>query len=278
MPYLRRFFLVPPELEDVVSADLWEAETLGVRSETAADGRVLLEAWFAPDAPPFAVAWPGVEMSGEDVVPDTDWLAEYRERAQPFPVASSFFIDPREPGEPPADTPTGRNLLRLPARAAFGIGSHESTSLALELLETLDLTGKSVLDAGTGTGILAFAALLRGARCAVGYDVDPASPFHARDNSRLNALHPLLFAGASAALRAVPRFDFAVVNIVPEQILPEMPGVVRLLRPAGELILSGILAERGRQVLDCMAGLGYSEADRREAGEWVAFRLAPETP
>jgi ribosomal protein L11 methyltransferase len=275
MPYLRRLFLVPPELEDDFSADLWEAGTLGVRSDAAADGRVLVEAWFTPDAPPFEVAWPGIEMTAEEPVPDTDWLAEYRERARPFPVASSLFVDPREPEEPPAEVPAGRTLLRLPARAAFGIGSHESTSLALELIEGLDLAGRDVLDAGTGTGILSFAALLGGARRAVGYDVDPAAPFHARDNSRLNGLAPLLFAGFSDALRAAPLFDLALINIVPEQILPEMPALVRLLRPAGELVLSGILAERGPQVLDCLAGLGYREAERREAGEWVAFRVTP---
>jgi ribosomal protein L11 methyltransferase len=280
MPYLRRLFLVPPELEDDFSADLWEAGTLGVRSDAAADGRVLVEAWFAPDAPPFEVSWPGIEMTAEEPVPDTDWLAEYRERARPFPVAFSLFVDPREPDEPPAEVPAGRRLLRLPARAAFGIGSHESTSLALELIEGLDLAGRDVLDAGTGTGILSFVALLRGARRAVGYDVDPAAPFHARDNSRLNRLAPLLFAGFSDALRAAPLFDLALINIVPEQILPEMPALVRLLRPAGELILSGILAERGPQVLDCLQGLGYREAERREAGEWVAFRVTParETP
>jgi ribosomal protein L11 methyltransferase len=275
MPYLRRFFLVPPDLEDALSADLWEAGTLGVRSDAAPDGRVLLEAWFAPEAPPFAVEWPGAVMTGEEMVPDTDWLAQYRERARPFPVASTLFIDPREPEEPAVEPPDGRTLLRLPARAAFGIGSHESTSLALELIEALDLAGRDVLDAGTGTGILSFAALLRGARRAVGYDVDPASPFHARDNSRMNGLHPLFFAGMSTALRAAARFDLALINIVPEQILPEMPGLVRLLRPGGEMILSGILAERGRQVLDRMRGLGFAEADRRAAGDWVAFRVAP---
>jgi ribosomal protein L11 methyltransferase len=275
MPYLRRFFLVPADLEDDVSAELWEAGTLGVRSDPAPEGRVLLEAWFAPNASPLDLSWMDIEAVGEETVPDTDWLAQYRERAQPFPVAATLFVDPREPEEPAVETPEGRTLLRLPARAAFGIGSHESTSLALELIETLDLTGRDVLDAGTGTGILSFAALLRGARRAVGYDVDPASPFHARDNSRLNGLYPLFFAGLSQALREAPRFDLALINIVPEQILPEMPGLVRLLRPGGELILSGILTERGAEVLDCLSGLGYIEADRRTAGDWVAFRVAP---
>lgn len=272
MPHLRRFYLLPPDLEDLAVADLWEAGTLGVQSTTAADGRTRLEAWFPLDAGPVEMG-SGIEEDGEETVPDEDWFAAWREKAKPFPIGKTLFVDPREPDEEPAGVPEGRRLLRLPARAAFGTGSHESTSLALELLEDAELKGRRVLDVGTGTGVLAFAALIFGARSVVGFDVDPASPFHARDNSGLNGLHPRLFAGRLAALRERPLFDLALVNVVPEQILPEMPDLALLLRPGAELILSGILAERGRQVLDRMKGLGFSEQDRRTAGDWVAFRV-----
>jgi ribosomal protein L11 methyltransferase len=274
MPHLRRFFLLPPALEDLFTADLWEAGTTGVLSTNEADGRLRLEAWFAEDAAPWAPGeWPrqGVVLAGEETVEEQDWFAIWRSQAQPFAVGRTFFLDPREPEELP-EVPEGRRLLRLPARAAFGTGSHESTSLALELMEDMDLRGRRVLDVGTGTGVLAFAALLGGASLAVGYDIDPAAPFHARDNSRLNNLHPRLFAGRLAALRDEPRFDVALVNVVPEQILPEMPGITGRLREGGEAVLSGILRERGRQVIDRMRGLGFLEVDRREAGDWVAFR------
>jgi len=275
MPHLRRVYALPPDLEESAIALLWMAGTLGVQSTAGADGGVRLEAWFPLEAGP-AEMIPGVELEREETVPDADWLAAWRERAQPFPVGRSLFLDPREPREAdnaPVETPEGRRLLRLPARAAFGTGSHESTSLALELLEDADLQGRRVLDVGTGTGVLAFAALASGAESVTGFDLDPAAPFHARDNSALNGLHPRLFAGRLAAIRQRPLFDLALVNVVPEQILPEMPGLIRLLRPGGEAILSGILQERGRQVLDRMRGLGLAERDRRAAGDWVAFRV-----
>lgn len=286
MPHRRRFYLLPPELEDAFVAALWMEGTQGVRTDTAADGRIRLEAWFEPEAPPFEdeEAWRrrGVEPAGEELVPDTDWLAHYRETVKPFSVGRSLYIDPREPGAHREDTavevPAGRKLLLLPARAAFGTGSHESTSLVLGLLESMDLGGRRVLDVGTGTGVLSFASLLFGAGRAVGFDLDPAAPFHALENRRLNDLHPLLFVGRLAALRpelpAALRFDLALVNVVPEQILPEMPALARLLRPGGEAVLSGILAERGRAVLDRMRALGFTERDRRTAGDWVAFRMA----
>lgn len=281
MPHLRRIFLLPPALEDLFTADLWQEGTSGVLSATEPDGRLRLEAWFAEGASAWEPGgWPerGVLLAREETIEEQDWFAVWRSQALPFPVGRTFFLDPREPEEELPDVPDGRRLLRLPARAAFGTGSHESTSLALELLESMDLSGRRVLDVGTGTGVLAFAALLGGASLAVGYDLDPAAPFHARDNSRLNGLHPRLFAGRLAALREGAFFDLALVNVVPEQILPEMPGVTARLREGGEAILSGILRERGRQVLDRMRGLGFLEVDRREAGDWVAFRVVAVPP
>jgi ribosomal protein L11 methyltransferase len=276
MPYLRRTFHLPPSLEELFAADLWQEGTVGVLSANEPDGRLRLEAWFEAGAPDWTPGdWPerGVRLTAEEIIEEQDWFATWRSQAQPFSIGRTFLLDPREPEEELPEIPEGRRLLRLPARAAFGTGSHESTSLALELLESMDLRGRRVLDVGTGTGVLAFAALLGGAALAVGYDLDPAAPFHARDNGRLNGLRPLLFAGRLAALREDPLFDLALVNVVPEQILPEMPGVTGRLRVGGEAVLSGILRERGRQVLDRMRGLGFLEADRREAGDWVAFRV-----
>ena len=282
MPHLRLTYLLPADLEDPFVADLFAAGTLGIQSVAGADGRLRLSAWFPEDATPDLEAlgggWQarGVDAAGREIEPDTDWLALYRERAQPFLVGRTFLVDPREPGEPAAsvlDLPPGRRLLRLPARGAFGTGSHESTGLALALLEEMDLDGRRVLDVGSGTGVLCFAALVGGARLAVGFDVDLTAPFHGLENRRLNHLDPSFFAGTVAALRPVPAFDLALINVVPEQILPELPQIVRLLRPGGEAILSGILVERGRQVLERVGGLGLALAARQEAGDWVAFRV-----
>jgi ribosomal protein L11 methyltransferase len=274
MPHRKRAFLLTPELEDTLVSALWLAGTLGTQSLAEADGRLRVEAYFPADWNPSQLHPPaGVTLAGDEVLPDADWLATYRERAQPVQVGRTLLLDPREPGEPPPEIPVGRRLLRLPARAAFGTGSHESTALALELLEDTEIRDRRVLDVGTGTGVLAFAARLFGARSVVGLDVDVAAPVHARDNSLLNGLRAAWFAGRLAAIRERPLFDLALINVVPEQILPEMPHLARLLRPGGEAILSGILVERGRQVLDRMRALGLVERDRRSAGDWVAFRV-----
>jgi ribosomal protein L11 methyltransferase len=319
MATLRRIYRLPPELEETLVADLWLAGTLGVATEPEADGSLRLTAYFAPPPvhaeapdgqtrpplapapqPPASAARPPIECLAEDELPDTDWMAEYRRLSRPFPLGRTLWVDPREPEEPGAAgeageaeadeagaadagdvavAPAGRRLLRLPARTAFGTGSHESTALAIELLEAAEPVGRAILDAGTGTGVLAFAALAWGASRAVAFDVDPVAAFQARANSRLNRLYPRLFAGRPAALAprlpAAARFDLAVVNVVPEQILPEIEKLVSALRPGGALILSGLLTERAPAALATLAALGLFEADRRSKGEWVALRLEP---
>lgn len=300
MPYRCFVHRLAAELEDILVAELWDAGTLGVTVEPASGG-LQLTAYFPVAAPPFslspALAGAGVVLLRDEEVPDTDWMAEYRRQARPFNLGSTLAIDPREPEDEaeaavPGSDPRyearaagsenvaaapSRRLLRLPARTAFGIGSHESTSLAIELLESADLEGSSVLDVGTGTGILAFAALLGGAARAVAFDADLVAVFQARANSRLNSLHPPLFAGRLAALspRLAPshRFDLAVINVVPEEILPDIADLLPALHPGGALILSGLLAERAPEVLDRLAPAGWMETDRRHAGEWVALRL-----
>jgi len=285
MSYLRRVYRLPAELEESLVADLWQAGTLGVSTESEPDGRLRLTAWFELEAPPP----PGIEHVShishisDTELPDTDWMAEYRRRAVPFPVGRTLLIDPREPeaAETAAAVPAGRRLLRLPARTAFGIGSHESTVLALELLEETELAGRAVLDVGTGTGILAFAALAWGAARVVAFDADPVAVLQARANSRLNGLHPLLFAGRAAALAPGP-FDLVVVNVVPEEILPDLADLLPLLSPGGALILSGLLAERAAEVAARLAACGFhetgetGETGRRSRGDWTALRLSLE--
>ena len=273
MPHLRRIYALPPDLEEAAIAVLWMAGTLGVHPRPR---------------PTAGCGWrPG--FPSRPIPSRCSAVSSWRSRRRfPTPTGSppgGSGPSPSRSGGPsisiPASrrtrlprSPTAGGCSGCPPARAFGTGSHESTSLALELLEDADLRGRRVLDVGTGTGVLAFAALLFGAKSVVGFDVDPASPFHARDNSALNGLHPRLFAGRLAAVRERPRFDLALVNVVPEQILPEMPGPRPPLAPGAEAILSGILAERGRQVLDRMRGLGFVERDRRAAGDWVAFRVA----
>jgi ribosomal protein L11 methyltransferase len=308
--YHRRAYRLPAELEDDLVADLWALGTLGVESTPAGEGWVVLAAWFADPPKPGQEAEPGrlesrwrrrgVEWLGQQAVAEQDWLAAWRAQAQPFEVGRRFLLDPREPEEASGDGEGGgsgetseptagedRIRLRLPARRAFGTGSHESTRLAVELLEDFFAAAPSpravrLLDVGTGTGVLAFAALALGAGSAVGCDLDPQAVFQARVNTALNrraldARAPLWLAGGVAALAPVP-LDLVVANLLPERILPEIAEVGRRVGAEGELILSGILETRGPEVLARLGEIGFTAAASRREGEWVAYRLRKRGP
>ncbi|MCH9646889.1 MAG: 50S ribosomal protein L11 methyltransferase [Deltaproteobacteria bacterium] len=266
----------PKELEEVVVALLGASGVLGLQHLEAPSPEIgLIEAYFPEGESPTFPLPPTVKLVHRRSVVDQDWLESYRRQAQPLNIGDRFRIDPREP-EPPGEAsgppPNGRFLIHVPARQAFGTGSHESTRLALELLERSQVSGKRVLDVGAGSGILSFAALALGASRVVGFDIDLPSAFLARQYCRLNAWAPDYFAGDLKALAVGPHFDLALVNILPERILDQIPLLEACLAERCEVILSGILESRGEEVLSAYAPLGFEIQEQRQEGDWVAFR------
>ncbi len=281
-------FSLPEDLEESFIAELWAAGALGFEVQGGEPGRNKVDAYF-PSPLPAALSELGLERwirrgvvrLGAERLADRDWLAAYRESAEPFDVGHRFRIDPRDPDEGMTGAADDRRFtLRIPAQTAFGTGSHASTRLVLEWLEDLDLSGLEVLDVGTGSGILAFAAERLGAGRIVAFDIDAAAVCIARGNARLNAAlaphrgdeaAPRLFAGGMAALRPERRFDLALVNILPENFAGQVPSLAGVLRPGGRVISSGNLAERRDELLARWQGAGLALEAERRAEEWIAF-------
>jgi ribosomal protein L11 methyltransferase len=269
----------PAEREDELVGRLWALGCAGSWSEEAGAGRVRLHAFFEPATLPggatlHAALGGDVVVAAAQSVADRDWQAEWRAAARPIEVGERFVVDPREPSEADATpVPKDRRLLRLPARTAFGVGSHESTALAVALLETLPLAGRAVLDVGTGTGILAFAALALGARRAVALDVDVAAALLLPAMQSLNDARFPAFAGTLSALgpAADGRFDVALVNVVPREIAADLPRLAAALAPGASAVFSGILAAEADAALAALAAHGFAERGRRTSGEWIAF-------
>ncbi len=283
--YQLRRWLLPADLEEQLVAELWSFGALGFETHEAEAGRLILDAYFPVPTPPGAdlrtlAPWRrrGVVEIGSESLGDRDWLAAYRAAAEPFDVGRRLRIDPREPSAGATPTCDSRTTLEIPARTAFGTGSHASTRLVLEWLEDLDLGGLAVLDVGTGSGVLSFAAELFGAGRIVGFDLDGQSVYVARSNARLNGVSPRLYAGGVSALRRDARFDLALVNILPENFAGEIPSLAGVLKPGARVISSGNLAARGCELLARWQQAGYALEAQRQAEEWVAFLLRLATP
>ncbi len=205
-----------------------------------------------------------------------DWLEHYQQSLTAMNIGERFIVAP----DASLLRDANRMTIVVPQEQAFGTGSHETTALCIETLESLDVQGKRGLDIGAGSGILAIAMLRLGARKAIAFDNDPDAYAALRENRTRNGIDENampLFIGSIEALRG-GAFDVITMNIIPEVILPLLPAVVK--RVGGPLILSGILVVKREEVVAAAAQQGLQLKSEREKGEWWAgcfYRLSAGT-
>lgn len=244
-----QFSLHPRHLE-AISAIIAEMGTRGVHEQPLQSGRVLLRAYFDRSSDIGRVHSDFQVRCREAAVPlagwatgieeEKDWLKEWRRSLKPFPVGARFWIIP---GRQLSGTAVqDRISMWLEPQMAFGTGAHESTQLCLEVLEKLPLTGRTVLDIGTGSGILAIAAAKLGAESVLACDIDPVALQVARANCRRNRVDRRirLFTGEVEALSG-SRFDVILANLDGKLIRQKLNDFGQRLDPRGRLILSGLL-------------------------------------
>jgi ribosomal protein L11 methyltransferase len=205
-----------------------------------------------------------------EFVPAEDWLAAYREQVRAFAVGRGWWIDPHPTAPTPA--PVGRSRLVMPPRMAFGSGSHESTRLALQALEEIELAVDAVLDVGTGSGILAIAVERAGAGEVIALDNDPTAVWVAREIALLQDL-PVGVQLVVGSLDCVAgrSFDVILCNMITEQFVPLIGAMERLLSPAGLLVLSGLMAREAAEVERALARASLHVRARLSAGEWASL-------
>jgi ribosomal protein L11 methyltransferase len=198
-----------------------------------------------------------------------DWLDVYQQSLTPLVIGQRFVVVP-DPALLAEDD--DRLTIIVPQEQAFGTGSHETTALCIELLESLPLQGKCGLDVGSGSGILALAMHRLGAAKVIAFDNDTDAYGALRDNRIRNAVAEEampLFIGSVEALRG-GAFDIITMNIIPEVILPLLADVVALIGEGGRLILSGILLVKRDDVVEAAREHGLALVDERARGEWWA--------
>ena len=227
---------------------------------------------------------PGVSISyAVAEAPDEDWNQVWEEEGfQPVVVSEDIVVhDVKHSDVPPATY----DILITP-RLAFGTGSHATTRLILRLLAQLDLEGKHVIDAGTGTGILAIMAVKRGAASVFAYDIDEWSVENTKDNLLLNHLPPqdlkdlkdfkdlkvpcvVVACGDSSLLEGCEKADLLIANINRNILLQDLPRFAASLKPKGRMILSGFYLSDVPVLTEATVQHGFSLLQTESEGEWA---------
>jgi len=228
-----------------------------------------------------ALAEAGATVTAREPVEDLDWSVAWREGLVPVEIGARLVVVPAFLAHAPRP---GQAALAIEPGQAFGTGGHASTRLALALLcdePAQRVAGAWVLDVGTGSGVLALAALRLGAGRAVGLDLDPLAAPAARENAQRNGLAAGLrvFTGPAAALRP-GRFDLVLANLLKRELLPvaaQLAAAVR--RPGGRLVLAGLLAGERAEIAAAFAAHGLSvvaaRAETDATDTWLGLTLAP---
>ncbi len=208
-----------------------------------------------------------------------DWSNSWKVHFKPLRVGKHLLIVPtwEDAVEQPGDL-----VIRIDPGMAFGTGGHETTRLCLELLESVMdtsplLTIPSLLDLGTGSGILAMAANLLGAGRILALDIDPDAVIVARDNLRLNNMYDSIECGTDPLESLTENFDIILANILAEELVRLAPFLAERLLPGGSLILSGILSEKEPLVRKGFASQPLAYIQTACAGEWDAMLYEKKT-
>lgn len=211
---------------------------------------------------------PPVQRVEEQLRDETEWADAWKQFFHTFRVGSRIVIQPSWEHEAPRQ---GDVVIELDPGMAFGTGQHETTQLCLEFLEEIVQPGMTVVDVGTGSGILAIAAAKLGASSVWAGDNDPVAVLVAQRNVACNGVEKIVSVHLSEGCEDAPECDLLVANITAEVILQLLPDFARCIRRGGWLVVSGIVQERRERVHEALSQPPWQIARARTRGDWWAF-------
>ena len=269
--YIEDYSDLEQQAWEIAHVDLIEQELLDKPRDI-----VIVHMYLAPDENPAEVLplfRERLDAAGVPYTLDTagvqqeDWQNAWKKYYHAMDIGSRLAI---VPGWESYDT--DRIRITMDPGLAFGTGTHETTALCLELLDSLVQGGERVLDVGTGSGILAIAALKLGAREADGVDIDPMCVRTAGENAERNGVADrfrVLVGNLSDKAEGV--YDIITANIVAAAILSLAPAVPALMAPGAKFICSGIIDERKDEVLAGLQASGLRPVEIKEKRGWVCI-------
>ena len=266
--YIEDYSDIEEQVEQIAHVDLIEQELLDKPRDT-----VIIHMYLKPgDSPVETLALIAARMEAAGIpytsetegVEQEDWQNGWRKYYHPMDVGQRLAVVPSW-----QDYETSRVKLILDPGLAFGTGGHETTNLCLEVLDERVRGGERVLDIGTGSGILAIAALKLGAAVAEGVDIDPVAVRTAGENAALNGVADKLTVLVGALSdKASGKYDIITANIVANAIMALAPAVPGLMADDAVFIASGIIDSRKDEVIAALEAAGLAVLEVKEKRGW----------
>lgn len=208
-------------------------------------------------------------FSIEDVQ-EENWASAWKKYYHPQQITRYLTVAPQwEEYEPKMD---GEIVIRLDPGLAFGTGTHATTRLSLQGLETYIRGGETILDVGTGSGVLSIASSALGAGEIHAFDLDEVAVRSAKENVKMNAYAQNVSVSANDLLKGIEiPADIVVANILAEIIVPLIPDAWRLLKPNGIFITSGIIEAKKELILSELETQGFTILQVLQMKDWFAI-------
>lgn len=271
--------------ETAATTQLWLSGTTGLEVSEDSPATITLRAYFdsKPDVAKLRndivrcltlseLSEASLKRLDYIAVADQDWLAEWKKGYEPVEIGNKILICPSWKRDELQNT--DRVIVEIDPGMAFGTGTHETTRGCLEMLEKF-WRGGSLLDVGTGTGILAIAAYKLFPESTVkGFDNDPEAIIVADENAEINNVaDKIKFKTDTIESYVGGGFDTVLANLTADVITLLAEHFPKVMKPNATLIVSGILQEQGDNVRSTLSKLGYKEIDSKPDGEWDTIAL-----
>lgn len=199
---------------------------------------------------------------------EQDWAENWKKYYEPTRISHDLTI---VPSWTDYEAKTGEKIIRLDPGMAFGTGTHPTTKMSLFALEQVLRGGETVLDVGTGSGVLSIASSLLGAKSIYAYDLDEVAVRVAQENIDLNAGTENIHVATGNLLQGVDiQADVIVANILADILINMTEDAYRLVKDEGYLIMSGIISEKWEMVRESAEKAGFFLETHMIQGEWNA--------
>lgn len=231
--------------------------------DNAAEASAFLKERFTAEGIPFEIASTGVD--------DSNWNENWKKYFHPIEVGDRLAV---VPSWEKYENKSGRTVLNIDPGAAFGTGTHATTSLCLEFLDKHIKGGENVLDIGCGSGILSIASALLGAGSALGVDIDAQSVKTAKENAEINGISDKVkFIVGDLADKVTGKYDIICANIVADVIIRLLASVRKFMNDGSYIVVSGIIDMRKQEVLKAAEENGFIVCEEKYRENWCAFVL-----